>query len=39
VGNQGWDAYDVKQERGSMQWRIALSSDGKIAGAFVSAGP
>jgi bla regulator protein blaR1 len=39
VGNQGWDVYEVKQEHGSMQWRIALASDGKIAGALVSAGP
>jgi bla regulator protein blaR1 len=39
VGNQGWDIYDVKQEHGAMQWRIALASDGKIAGALVSAGP
>jgi len=39
VGNQGWDLYDVKQERGSLQWRIALDSSGKIAGALVTAGP
>ena len=39
VGNQGWDIYNVKQERGSMQWRIALGADGKIAGALVSGGP
>ncbi|HME37981.1 MAG TPA: M56 family metallopeptidase [Steroidobacteraceae bacterium] len=39
VGNQGWDLYDVKQEHGSMQWRIALDSNGKIAGALVTAGP
>ena len=39
VGNQGWDLYDVKQERGSLQWRIALNSSGKIAGALVTAGP
>lgn len=39
VGNQGWDIYEVKQERGSMRWHILLSSDGKIADALVSAGP
>lgn len=39
VGNQGWDAYDVKQEHGLSQWRIALGADGIIAGALVSMGP
>jgi hypothetical protein len=39
IGNQGWSIYYVKHERGSMQWRISLASDGKIAGALASAGP
>jgi bla regulator protein blaR1 len=39
VGNQGWDIYDVKQEHGSSQWRIALGADGIITGALVTAGP
>jgi hypothetical protein len=39
VGNQGWDIYDVRQEHGSSQWRIALGADGIIIGALVSAGP
>ena len=39
VGNQGWDMYDVKQEHGSSQWRIALGADGIITGALVTAGP
>jgi hypothetical protein len=39
VGNQGWDIYDVKQENGSSQWRIALGPDGIITGALVTAGP
>jgi len=39
VGNAGWDVYEVKQERGSSQWRIALGSNGLITGALVSAGP
>jgi hypothetical protein len=39
VGNQGWDIYDVRQEHGSSQWRIALGADGIITGALVTAGP
>ena len=39
VGNQGWDMYDVKQEHGSSQWRIALGADGIITGALVTSGP
>lgn len=39
VGNQGWDIYEVKQEHGSSQWRIALGPDGIITGALVTAGP
>jgi hypothetical protein len=39
VGNQGWDIYDVRQENGSSQWRIALGDDGIIMGALVTAGP
>ncbi len=39
VGNQGWDAYDVRQEHGMSQWKIALGADGIIMGALVSVGP
>jgi bla regulator protein blaR1 len=39
VGNQGWDIYEVKQEHGSSQWRIALGADGIITGALVATGP
>jgi hypothetical protein len=39
VGNQGWDSYDVRQEHGLSQWKIALGTDGIIAGALVSTGP
>jgi hypothetical protein len=39
VGNQGWDAYDVRQEHGLSHWRIALGVDGIIAGALVQTGP
>jgi len=39
VGSQGWDIYDVRQEHGVSQWRIALGTDGIISGALVSTGP
>jgi bla regulator protein blaR1 len=39
VGSQGWDIYDVRQEHGSSQWRIALGADGIIMGALVTSGP
>jgi bla regulator protein BlaR1 len=39
VGNQGWDAYDVRQEHGLSRWKISLGADGIIAGALVSKGP
>jgi bla regulator protein blaR1 len=39
VGSQGWDAYDVRQEHGLSQWRIALGADGIIEGALVTTGP
>ena len=39
VGNQGWDIYDVKYERGAAQWRIALSANGIITGALMLALP
>ena len=39
VGNRGWDMYDVRQENGSSQWRIALGADGIITGALVTAAP
>jgi bla regulator protein BlaR1 len=39
VGNQGWDMYDVRQEHGTSQWRIALGADGIVTGALVTAGP
>ena len=34
VGNQGWDVYDVKYEHGTLQWRLALSSNGIVTGAL-----
>lgn len=38
VGNQGWDVYHVRHERGSSIWRIAWS--GKVIdGALVASGP
>jgi hypothetical protein len=39
VGGLGWDAYDVKQEHGLSQWKIALGPDGIIMGALVTTGP
>ena len=38
VGSQGWATYDVRQERGTTQWRITLAADGKISGALVQTG-
>ena len=34
VGAQGWDVYDVRQERGTSRVRIIQRSDGRIAGAI-----
>lgn len=39
VGNQGWDVYDVHHQNGVSTVRVALSPDGKIQGALLSAGP
>ena len=39
VGNQGWDAYDVRHEHGLSHWQIALGAGGIIVGALVSTGP
>jgi bla regulator protein BlaR1 len=32
VGPQGWDAYTVKFEKGTQNWRIVMDESGKIAG-------
>lgn len=32
VGPGGFDVYEVKFERGSLDWRILLDADGKVAG-------
>jgi DNA-binding transcriptional MerR regulator len=34
VGSQGWDVYDVRQERGASRVRIILGSDGLMSGAL-----
>jgi len=39
VGPGGFDIYDVKFEHGSVDWRILLDSDDKIAGQFVRPTP
>lgn len=35
VGSAGWDSYNVQHERGTSQWRIAMSPDGTIGGAMM----
>lgn len=32
VGNMGWDVYEVKYANGTLQYRINLAANGKIAG-------
>jgi hypothetical protein len=32
VGPGGFDRYDVKFERGAIDWRILIDGDGKVAG-------
>ena len=32
VGSMGWDIYDVTFERGSLQYRLIVSGDGKMTG-------
>jgi hypothetical protein len=39
VGNAGWDLYDARYERGTLQWRIVLDSAGIITGLLVNEGP
>ena len=39
VGNQGWDLYLVRHERGTSQLRILVQPNGIIAGALLAAGP
>jgi bla regulator protein blaR1 len=39
VGNQGWDVYLARHERGSSIWRLVLSDEGTIGGALVNSGP
>ena len=39
VGRQGWDLYEVRQEHGLSEWKIALGDNGIIAGALVTSGP
>jgi hypothetical protein len=35
VADDGWDLYEVKHQNGRSNWRIAISDDGIIVGAFV----
>ena len=39
VGPGGFDIYDVKFEHGSIDWRILIDSDGKIAGETIRPQP
>ena len=39
VGNQGWDAYQLKHEHGVSQVKIMLNSKGIITGALQTFGP
>lgn len=39
VGPGGFDIYDVKFEHGSIDWRILINSDGKIAGETIRPQP
>lgn len=39
VGNQGWDIYRIKHEKGLSQMRVMLDSAGLISGALATAGP
>jgi hypothetical protein len=39
VGPGGFDIYDVKFEHGSLDWRILLDGDGKIAGQLMRPSP
>jgi len=39
VADDGWDLYEVKHQNGRSDWRIAISGDGIIVGAFVTKKP
>jgi bla regulator protein blaR1 len=39
VGRMGWDSYDVKFANGTVNCRIVLAPNGKIAGLMMMAGP
>lgn len=39
IGDQGWENYLIKQERGVSQLRVNMNSKGIIAGAFLTTGP
>ncbi|MET0357498.1 MAG: M56 family metallopeptidase [Cellvibrio sp.] len=39
VADDGWDLYEVKHQNGRSDWRIAISDDGIIVGAFVTKKP
>lgn len=39
VGNMGWDIYEVKYANGTLQYRIYLAGNGKIAGLLAMGAP
>ena len=39
VDDRDWDVYDVRLEKFSTQWHIALVADGKVGGALVVRSP
>ncbi|MES2672821.1 MAG: M56 family metallopeptidase [Pseudomonadota bacterium] len=39
VADNGWDLYEVKHQNGRSDWRIEISDDGIIIGAFVTKKP
>ena len=39
LGDQGWEIYLVKQERGVSQLRVNMNPQGVMAGAFLTTGP
>ncbi len=39
VSDEGWDLYEVKHQNGRSDWRIIISDDGIIVGAYVTKKP
>jgi hypothetical protein len=39
VGDAGWDSYEVQHANGRLNYRIAMATNGKIAGLLTMATP